>query len=407
MTVSAAPVHAGTSPQPVTPPPAAALQPPRGRSRAASIDTVRGGVMVLMALDHVRAYFSSARFEPTDLTATTAPIFLTRWITHFCAPAFVLLAGVSAYMAGRRRSPRELSRFLVTRGAWLVLLELTVVTFAWYFNLGFQIGLVAQVIWAIGFSMIALAALVHLPRTAVAVIAGGMIAGHNLLDGIAPGALGALAPLWVLLHVPGDLGPLPIQVVYPLIPWIGVMAAGYALGPVFDAPGGERRSLLLRLGGALTAGFVLLRALNLYGDPVPWSVQSSGIMTALSFLNASKYPPSLLYLLMTLGPTLLALGLLERAGRRAGWIATIGRVPLFYYVAHLYLLHTLLLVAGVVEGYPVADLAVLHLFRPEGFGFGLPAVYLLTAVMVAMLYPLSRWYDRVKRRGTGWWWSYL
>lgn len=363
--------------------------------------------MVVMALDHVRAYFTGARFDPTDLAATTVPLFLTRWITHFCAPAFVFLAGVSAWMAARRRTPRQLSTFLLTRGAWLVLLELTVVGFGWYFNLRFEFGFIAQVIWAIGFSMIALAGLVHLPRTAIAVVAGAMIAGHNLLDGVAPAAFGGLASLWTVLHVPGDVAAVRLHVMYPLIPWIGVLAAGYALGPVFDAPAAERRALLLRLGAAVTAGFVVLRALNLYGDPAPWSAQADAATTILSFLNTTKYPPSLLYLMMTLGPTLVLLGLLERVRDRAGWVATIGRVPLFYYVAHLYLIHAAVVLTGMAQGYAAADLAVVFPMRPDGFGFSLPVVYLLTALVVMMLYPVCRWYDGVKRRGTGWWWSYL
>jgi uncharacterized membrane protein len=379
------------------------------RSRAPSIDLVRGGVMVLMALDHVRAFFTAARFEATDLAATSPALFLTRWITHYCASAFILLAGVSAALAGRRRTPDELSRFLFSRGAWLVLLEVTVVSFGWYFNLSFAMGAFAQVIWAIGVSMMVLAGLVRLPRGIVAAIAGAMIGGHNLLDGVAPAAFGALAPVWTALHVPGALGALPVFVAYPVIPWIGVMAAGYLLGPVFDAPAVERRRLLLRLGGAATVGFLVLRGLNVYGDPAPWSAQADVTMTVLSFLNTTKYPPSLLYLLMTLGPTLLALGLLERAGTGAPgrWIATFGRVPLFYYVAHLYLVHLLAMLAAVARGYPAADLADVYLFRPDGFGFGLPVIYAVTLAVVALLYPLSRRYDEVKRRGKGWWWSYL
>ena len=287
------------------------------RPRLDSVDLLRGLVIVIMALDHARDFFTSARFDPTDLTQTTAPLFLTRWITHFCAPVFVFLAGTSAYLyQARGKSPREASWFLLTRGLWLVVLEWTVIRWAWMFNFNYTSELLfVQVIWVIGVSMIVLAGLVHLPLGAVAALGIAMIAGHNLLDGVAPESLGRWAPLWILLHVQA---PIPLRgdqvffVIYPLVPWIGVMAAGYAFGRLLHRPAEERRRMLLRLGGGLTIAFLALRALNGYGDPAPWSVQESAGRTVLSFLNTTKYPPSLLFLLMALGPAIALLPLLER-----------------------------------------------------------------------------------------------
>src|SRR5262245_934631 len=251
---------------------------------------LRGLVMVVMALDHVRDYFTSARFDPTDLNLTTPALFLTRWVTHFCAPTFVLLAGTSAWLASRRRSRSELAGFLLKRGVWLILLEFTVVSCGWYLNFRWELGLRAQVIWAIGVSMIALAGLVYLPRATILAIAVAIVAGHNLLDGITPLYAGGLETLWRVLHVQGQLPAIPAFVTYPLLPWIGVMALGYLLGPVLDLPAEERRRSLTRLGLGMIAGFLVLRMLNVYGDPAPWTPQRNGLMTLLSFINVTKYP---------------------------------------------------------------------------------------------------------------------
>jgi uncharacterized membrane protein len=275
----------------------------RSRVRLHAIDVVRGLVMVLMALDHVRDYFTGVRFDPLDLTQTDPALFLTRWITHYCAPTFIFLAGVSAWLVSRRCTRPELTRFLFTRGLWLVVLEFTVVTLAWTFNFRYDLGLILQVIWAIGVSMIVLAALVRLPLQWIALFAVAMIAGHNLLDGIAPASFGAMAPLWAVLHVQQ---PIAIGYVhYPLIPWVGVMALGYVLGGLFELEPSRRRALLLALGSAMIVAFIALRLINGYGDPHPWSPQATAPLTVLSFLKVHKYPPSLLYVLMTLGPALL------------------------------------------------------------------------------------------------------
>jgi uncharacterized membrane protein len=378
------------------------------RRRLDHVDLLRGLVMVIMVLDHVRAYFTEARFDPTDLTRTDLALFGTRWITHYCAPVFVFLAGASAWIAGTRRTRGELSRFLLTRGLWLIFLELTVITFAWYFTTELSLGLVAQVIWAIGASMVVLAGLIHLPRAAVAGFGAALVLGHNLLDGVTPERFGALAPLWRVLHVPGPLEVLPVYLLYPLVPWVGVMALGYAAGALVFARD-ERAGRRLTLAGlALTAGFVLLRTLDLYGDPSPRLLEGGAALVAMSFLNLTKYPPSLLYLLMTIGPALVALAVSRRArGPLADALVTFGRVPFLFYVAHLYLIHALAVAAGVAQGYPASDLRDLFLRLPAGYGFGLPVIYAVWLGVVALLYPVCRRYAELKARSRAWWLSYL
>jgi uncharacterized membrane protein len=385
------------------------------RPRLDSIDFVRGLVMVIMALDHARDYFhlDARLFDPTDLTRTTPVLFLTRWITHFCAPTFVFLAGTGAYLwAARGRSRAELSRFLVTRGLWLVVVELTLVTVGWTFNFTWSfIGL--QVIWVIGWSMVALGALAWLPLRVVATIALVMIAGHNLLDGIhvRPLAVGGrYSPdatawdwTWSLLHVQN------LPVVYPLIPWVGVMAAGYAFGALVRRPPHERRRILLRLGLALTAAFIALRWLNLYGDPAPWSAQPDPVYTVLSFLNTTKYPPSLLYLLMTLGPSITLLALVDRAsGPVVRFFVVYGRVPFFYYILHIYLIHTLVLgAAALSRQVPPSTLLNGFWAFPRNFGFSLGVVYAVWIGVVLALYPLCRWFAGLKARRKDAWLSYV
>ncbi|HEU5041694.1 MAG TPA: heparan-alpha-glucosaminide N-acetyltransferase domain-containing protein [Gemmatimonadales bacterium] len=386
----------------------AAPTPIPTRRRLDHVDLLRGLVMVIMVLDHVRAFFTEARFDPTDLNRTDLALFGTRWITHYCAPTFVFLAGASAWIAGTRRTQWELSRFLLTRGLWLVFLEFTVITFGWYLTTDLAIGVVAQVIWAIGASMVVLAALVHLPRAAVAVFGATLVLGHNLFDGLAPERFGALEPVWRLLHVPGPLGVLPLFALYPLVPWVGVMALGYVAGPfVFSEHPGDRRRLAWT-GALLVLAFVLLRALNAYGDPHPRLLVGDAAVLGMSFLNLTKYPPSLLFLLMTLGPALLALALLPRApGRVANVLVTFGRVPFLFYVTHLYLVHALAVLVGVLQGHDEAQMRVLFLSLPQSYGVGLPVVYFLWLAVVAALYPLCRRYAALKSRSRAWWLSYL
>jgi uncharacterized membrane protein len=368
-----------------------------GQGRIASVDILRGLVMALMALDHTRDFFSTGGFNPRDVTEPA--LFLTRWITHFCAPTFIFLAGLSAYLYGRGRSIGEASRFLFTRGLWLILIEFTVVDFAWSFDLGSLHQLFGGVIWVIGASMVVLAALIYLPGWAIGALAFALIAGHNLLDGVRAQELGTATPLWHVLHEPGriHLGAVSLNVLYPLVPWIGVMAAGYLLGPVMQRETRARRRILLGLGAALTLGFVLLRATNFYGDPAPWAEQGTWLATTLSFVNCEKYPPSLLYLIMTLGPALMLLAAFDHArGRIADWLAVFGRVPFFFYVVHLYLIHGLATLGSLAVTGGAGDA-----------GLSLPGVYLVWLVVLVLLYPVCLWFSQLRERSTGLWWRYL
>jgi uncharacterized membrane protein len=370
------------------------------------VDLLRGLVMVIMVLDHVRDYLTNAHFDPTDLTRTNLVLFGTRWITHFCAPIFIFLAGASAWIAGTRRTRAELTRLLLTRGLWLILLEFTVISFGWYFSTRWTVGGRAQVIWAIGASMVVLAGLIHLPRPAIAGFGLLLVLGHNLLDGITPESLGALAPLWHVLHVPGELGLVSLR--YPLVPWVGVMALGYVAGPTVFSRDAEASRRLVWVGGFLVFAFVELRLLNRYGDPSARLLDGDPATMLMSFLNTTKYPPSLLYLLMTLGPGLIALVALRGAkGPLASVLVTFGRVPFLFYVAHLYLVHSIAVAVGVAQGFPMS--AMLTYFRdlPKAYGFGLPVVYLVWLSVVAALYPVCRRYATHKARSRAWWLSYL
>lgn len=375
-------------------------------TRVHSIDILRGLVMVLMALDHVRDFFTNVRFDSLDLSQTSAPLFLTRWITHFCAPTFVLLAGVSAYLLSQRISRAELSRFLFTRGLWLVVLEVTLICLVWTFNARYDHGLFLQVIWAIGVSMMVLAALVHLPLRVIALFSVVTIFGHNFLDGIEPQSFGAWAPLWSVLHV---AGPIPHALVaYPLIPWIAVMSLGYCIGPLFELQPEQRVLRFAWLGAASLMTFVVLRATNLYGDPSAWAVQSTTLNTLLSFVNVQKYPPSLHYLLITLGGGFLLLAAFESArGKVSEVLRTFGRVPLFFYVLHVALAHLAAGIVGYAMGFGVAVLNADFMLVPQQWGFGLPVVYLTWVLVVATLYPACRWFAELKRRRSDWWLSYL
>ena len=357
----------------------------RAAVRIRSIDVLRGIVIVLMALDHVRDYFTIARFDPLDPTQTTTGLYLTRWVTHFCAPIFVLLAGTSAYLIAQRMPKAAVSAFLAKRGLWLVFLEVTVVLFAWTFRVDYPFGVFLQVIWAIGVVL---------------------VAGHNLLDPIQPADLGRFALLWQILHVQS---PAPFGfIAYPLIPWIGIMALGYVLGVVFTWDEARRRRTLTMLGTAAIVAFVLLRFLGVYGDPEAWDRDAVGLASIGSFLDVEKYPPSLLYTLMTLGPGLVALAALERVG---GWFATLfetyGRVPLFAYVVHIALAHLFAGLVALATGHGTAVISSVFFTYPPGWGFGLGGVYLWWLVVLAVLYPMCRWFGEVKQRRRDWWLAYL
>ncbi len=381
-------------------------------SRIASVDLVRGAVMILMAIDHVRVYSGLPAGGPT------AGIFFTRWVTHFCAPAFIFLAGTSAFLYGRTH--RDLSRFLLTRGAWLVVLELTVIRVAWTFNGDFGNYLLAGVIWVIGWCMILMAALVRLPVKAVGVIGVAIIVLHNAIGYPLFSRLpDSLALLRNILYIgfftdgPARLwsgGP-PLIVLYSIIPWIGVMAAGYAFGQVLSLDAARRDRWCLRIGLGATAVFLVLRGLNLYGDPQPWS--GGRMPAALSFLNTSKYPASLLFLLMTLGPTIALMPLLERArGALARWISVFGRVPFFFYVLHIPLIHALALVVsrvrlGEVSPWLFANTPMGNPPPPDGYPWSLPLLYLIWALATALLYLPCRWFADLKSRRKDRWLSYL
>jgi uncharacterized membrane protein len=378
------------------------------------VDVLRGVVMILMALDHVRDYFGIAD-NPTNVAQASAALFFTRWITHVCAPTFFLLTGTGAYLALRRRATSELSRFLLTRGLWSIVLEFTVFRcFGYQFNVDYRVTMLV-ILWALGWSMIALAALVHLPASAVAAVGIVLVAGHNLLDSVQAASFGAFAPLWTILHAQGVVVNAPVVfVAYPLIPWIGVTAVGYALGQVFSWLQKDRQRFFLRCGIALTLAFVLVRLANVYGDPIPWTAQASFWRTIRSFLNATKYPPSMLFLLMTLGPALLVLYALDRGTPRAlGPALTFGKVPLFYFLLHLPLIHLLAVIFCAIRYnavYWMFESPTLDRYpftRPPGWGYSLPVVYAVWIGVVVALYPLCRWFADVKARRTDTWLGYL
>jgi uncharacterized membrane protein len=378
----------------------------RSAARLRSIDVLRGLVIVLMALDHVRDYFMGTQVNPLDVAHTNGLLYATRWITHFCAPVFILLAGMSAYLSSKRCTRAELSRMLVTRGLWLIVLEWTVITFAWTFNFDYPLGLIMQVIWVIGVSMIVLAALIRLPVWAVGLIGFAICYGHNVLDGVSPAQFGSWAPLWQVLHVQG---PTPFGYVhYPLIPWVGVMALGYALGTLYDTAAPHRRRVLVALGITAIATFVLLRATNFYGDPKPWVEQADFARTLMSFMNVTKYPPSLLYLLATLGPALIVLAALESArGRIASVLETFGSVPLFFYILHIVLAHLAAGLVAMLLGFGTGVLGNFFMFFPREWGLGLGATYLAWLWVLATLYPACLWFAALKRRRREGWLIYL
>lgn len=382
--------------------------------------------MVIMALDHIRDYFHSQAYlyNPVDPTQTTIPIFFTRFITHFCAPTFCFLAGLSAFMSGRKKSKADLSRFLIKRGIWLIIMELTLVTFGWQFDPLFRINGIA-VIAMLGMSMIVLAGLIHLPRRFVFILCCVVIASHNLLDGIKyPGNF-----LWSIFHhaevvlFPGDN---KFYIDYPIVPWFAVMGLGYCFGKFYEAgfDSNRRRKLFTAIGISATVLFFLLRWANVYGDLDRWVQLDTTTKTFMSFMNVTKYPPSLDYLLITLGPAILFLGNTEgRSGspqvRKSGlsrWLvnffSTFGRVPFFYYLIHLYLIHLLAAVFAQLSGFGWKLLVlpdwILETPGMKGYGFSLTVVYLVWIGVILILYPICKWYDKYKAsHKEKWWLSYL
>ena len=383
--------------------------------RISSIDILRGLVMIIMALDHVRDFFhiSAMVEDPTNLNTTTPSLFFTRWITHYCAPIFVFLSGTSAFLSGQKKTKKELSSFLLKRGLFLMVLEIVVINFLVVFDPLYRfIGL--QVIWVIGLSMVILSFLLYLPLRVLFIIGIVMVAGHNMLDGFNYNNMNEI-PFWHAFfhqqmftsYAEGRF----FAVLYPLIPWPGVMLLGYCMGAwyvkEFDAA--KRKRLLLGWGLITIAAFFILRWVNVYGDLVPWSTQKDNTMTIISFFNVTKYPPSLLYLCMTLGPALLLLIWLEKV--KAGWsnvVSVYGRVPMFYYLLHFFTIHVLCIIAFFAVGRPLSDMAAGNFaFRPNDFGFTLPIVYLIWIAVVAGLYPLCKRYDTFKQHNKRWWTGYL
>jgi len=396
--------------------PDAALSASAAHARLLSIDLLRGLVIMLMALDHVRDYFfvGSGNFDPLDVDKTTALVFATRWITHFCAPTFVLLAGISAWLNGARMADsRALAKFLLTRGLWLILLESTVVSFGWNFTTHL---IVFQVIWAIGASMILLAPFAWAGPRAALVAGAVIIAGHNALDAVTATDLGAWAvPFDLALNGEGFamLRQGHLLVGYPALPWAGIILLGYGLGPLFRRDPAARVRTLRALGVVFVAGFLALRLLHAYGDANGWTGHARALQTLGDLLDTTKYPPSLHYTLMTLGPVLLLLPTLEHLrGPVARVLLTYGRVPLFFYVLHLFLVHGLQYAAGTTLGYPAhvfTDLFSTGEGAAAKAGWGVPlwATYLVWAAVLAVLYPACAWFGRVKARRRDWWLSYL
>jgi uncharacterized membrane protein len=390
--------------------------------RIQSVDALRGAIMMLMAIDHIRDFVarSAQQFQPTDLTHTTPAIFFTRWITHFCAPVFVLTAGLGAYlwMTRGQHSKRELSRLLITRGLWLIVLEATVlrfIMFSWISVTDHPVLLI--ILWAIGMSMIALAGLIYLPMRVLLGLSIAIICLHTLLFNVSADSFGSAAWVWNILYDRGliTIGGIKFLPAYPVLPWIGVMALGYCLGPVFDWESARRRRFLTRVGLAMTAAFVVVRAVNGYGDPAPWSHQASPVFTLLSFLNVSKYPPSLDFLLMTLGPAFIALAWLEQFDFRfTNPLIVFGRVPFFYYVAHMALAHLIAIVMNFARygAQPFLLLAPPSMGSPSDlfpadYGYPLWVVYAVWVVVLLLLYPLCLWFARLKQRRHDWWLTYL
>jgi uncharacterized membrane protein len=392
--------------------------------RLTAIDALRGLAIVLMALDHARDFFLlGTAMDPLADPNVSGVVFVTRWITHFCAPVFVLLAGTSAGLMAARKSRGELARFLLTRGAWLILVEVSVIATAWTFSprgiaqVGGLTWTALQVIWAIGASMVALAGFQWLGRRACFALGLAVVATHNLLDPIWPASqlLERQWPVWVGLHSPMSVpaGPFLFVFRYPLLPWIGVMLVGFGMAGVFERAPARRNRILALAGAAITVGFCLLRGWGVYGDPNPWQPQPGGtVATLIDFLNLTKYPPSLLFLMMTLGPAAMLCAVADRiSGGVAGVVKdaliVFGRAPFAFYVAHLYVLHAASLLLGLLQGFSLDEMMISSRFYPRAFGVGLPAVYLVWALAVVALYPLCRWASGVKARRRDWWLSYV
>ncbi len=384
------------------------------KNRVLSIDILRGLVMIFMALDHVRDFWSFTSFSPENLDQTYGALFYSRWITHFCAPAFVFLSGVSAYlhMTAKGMEKKDLSKFLASRGLWLIAIEVTWISLAW--QLWTYNSWYLQIIWAIGVSMICLAALIHLPKKIILAISLVMIFGHNLLDGIEPETFGDFYWLWNILHnqtyvVTPNLPIRGFLAGYPLIPWIGVMAFGYAIGSIFTQEMEKRHKDLIKIGAGAIVLFIVLRALNIYGDPGPWSVQDRGLaFTIMSFLNTEKYPPSLLFLLMTLGPSILLMPWMDKmTGKVGDFLQVYGKTPFLFYVLHLPLVHISSYILYYL--YYTTDESSFrsHSSWAATYEPSMLRWYLMTAFFVLLFYYPCKWFGEYRRTHNQWWLSYI
>lgn len=389
------------------------------RERVYSIDVLRGLVMIIMALDHVRDFFHAPALtqDPLDPQTSWPALYFTRWITHFCAPIFVFLSGMSVQLMNGRKTKAEISRFLFTRGLWLILVEVTIVSFGITFNPFMNLAIL-QVIWAIGVSFLALALLVFLPWQAVLGLGLLITFGHNVLNswesqpGFKPGAFWEFAHFTQYTFYPVFPGH-GVIVFYPFLPWIGIMLMGYGIGRVFlpDVSAAKRKQVLITTGLAMVGIFFVLRAVNQYGDPRPWQAFPTLQQTIFSFMNVAKYPPSLMYTCITIGPGLLMLAVFEHArGRFAQVCRVYGSVPFFYYIIHFYTIHLLCMILFFIHGYGAEDIVnpqAPFLFRPNDFGYPLAVVYLIWIAIVALLYKPCKWYGEYKRTHRNWWLSYL
>lgn len=388
-------------------------------ARIESLDVLRGLVMVIMALDHVRDYFYFETWfgDPTNLATTTPVLFFTRFITNFCAPVFVFLSGTSAFLYGANKSKKQVFKFLFTRGLWLIFLELAVNSLIWTFDLSYSLQII-QVIFAIGVSMICLSLLIYLPKAAIFAVGLLLVAGHNTLDGIVHSGQGLDSIVWYFLHQQAVLyigANYTLFLYYPLIPWVGLIALGYLFGWFYQADFDReiRKKWLLIIGLACLALFFILRGINLYGDLVPWAVQDSATKTVLSFFNATKYPPSLLYLCLFIGPAMLFLYAIETTKNRvSNFLLVFGRVPLFYYFAHVLLIHVLAIVSILIFGGNWQDMIITNEgWRSEAmksYGFSLLTVYLVWISVIFILYPFCKSYMTYKLKHKNYWWlSYL
>jgi uncharacterized membrane protein len=391
---------------------------PQPAHRIYSIDVLRGLVMILMALDHTRDFFHAEAFtkDPLDPATTTVLMFFTRFITHYCAPVFVFLAGTSIFLQSMRKTKAELSVFLFKRGLWLIFVEVVLITFAWSFDFRYSM-FILQVIWAIGISMLLMGLIIRLPFALILVIGLLIVTGHNILDSVESTHQGFW---WDLLRngnfafyeiMPGR----QITIIYPFVPWLGLMMLGYCFGKIYtpEFSRHRRKKLLINTGISLILLFIVLRYFNVYGDPHPWSVQHNGTSTFLSFLNVHKYPPSLLFFCITLGPALLFLAFFETTNTRLTRIISVyGKVPFFYYVLHFYIIHSLCMILFFTRGHTLAEgmqsvFGIPFNFLIPGEGYSIGIVYLIWALIVLALYPLCKWFSDLKRKSGRWWMSYL